>query len=85
MAKKTTLDVNKLSTQEQIAILSSLKQQAVAWLMGMNGRSVRDDPHLPRNDDGTYSAKDVLAHATSKGMAPSVDDDTRELIFRPPR
>ena len=47
MAKRSTVDADTLTAQQQITIMGKLKQQAAAWLLGIGGRSLRDDARLP--------------------------------------
>ena len=51
---------NTTSTKAQIATLSKLSQGAAAYLVGLSTRTLRDTD-APRNPDGTYSARDLLA------------------------
>ena len=44
----------------EIAMLQNLSQSAIAWLLNVNGRSIRDG-NAPRNPDGSYNAQDVVA------------------------
>ena len=41
--------------------MQSLSQRATAWLLGVSPRTLRDYVDLPRNDDGTYNAREVIA------------------------
>ena len=50
-----------MSTADEIKVLGSLSQGAAAWLLGISPRSLRDRNTLPRNPDGTYDAREVLA------------------------
>ena len=55
-----------MTSQEEIKGLQSLSQRAAAWLLGVSPRSLRDYVDLPRNDDGTYNAREVIAWVRSK-------------------
>lgn len=50
---------NSTSTKAQISILSTLSQGAAAHLVGLSARTLRDTD-APRNEDGSYSGRDLL-------------------------
>lgn len=49
-----------MTPKEEIRVLERLSQTAAAWLLKKSPRRLRDTD-CPRNRDGTYSARDVLA------------------------
>ena len=49
------------SRAEQIEVLERLSQQSAAWLLGISARALRDHPEAPRNPDGTYNGRGLLA------------------------
>jgi hypothetical protein len=49
------------SVDEEKQYLSALTQKTIAWLINVNDRTFRLAKGVPRNDDGTYNAKDVVA------------------------
>lgn len=56
----------KATIREQIDVMRSLGQGAVAWLLGVSVRTVRDTQSIPRNKDGSYDAADVLRWSKDK-------------------
>lgn len=56
--------------------MRGLRQSALAWLLGVSPRALRDIPDCPRNSDGTYDASKVIAWRFGKGAtAAEADDD----------
>ncbi|MFH1110181.1 MAG: hypothetical protein V1790_13460 [Planctomycetota bacterium] len=53
-------------------MLQSLSQCAVAYLLRVTPRSVRNYTDLPRNDNGSYDARAILEWVRSKAR-PTVD------------
>jgi predicted transcriptional regulator len=51
---------NQQSADREIEQLQALTQKAVAYLLGVTPRRVRDYKDLPRNSDGTYDGKQLL-------------------------
>lgn len=77
--------MNELTAQGQIAAMKALKQGAVAWLLKMNGRSVRDRADIPRLESGAYDAQAVVAWVKSgRGGddAPELSEDELEVLRR---
>lgn len=55
--------------------LSRINQQQIAYLLGVTSRTVRDWADAPRNADGSYDARAVVAWFTAKnGSATSGDE-----------
>lgn len=54
--------------------LARLNQQQVAYLLGVTARTVRDWADAPRNIDGSYDARAVVAWFTAK-QGPATDAD----------
>lgn len=52
-----------MNATEQIHELQHLAQQSAAWLCGVSPRTIRDwtAAGLPRAEDGTYDAKELIA------------------------
>ena len=57
---------------EQIEILQHLKQQSMAWLINRAPRTLRDRGDIPRQPDGTYNAKEVLAWSRGADIAQTI-------------
>ena len=76
-----TTELAKLTGTKQIEVLKSLTQQAAGWLVGLTARTLRDHPEVPRNPDGTYNAKELLASPLACGM-PAANPDDVEKIFQ---
>jgi phage terminase Nu1 subunit (DNA packaging protein) len=56
--------------------LARLNQQQVAYLLGVTSRTVRDWADAPRNADGSYDARAVVAwFAAKSGSATSGDEN----------
>ena len=72
---------NKLTGTEQIAVLQSLNQQAAAWLLNLNGRSLRDRPDIPRNVNGEYDARRLLEWAAGRLPEPNLTDADQERLL----
>ena len=52
-------EAKQLNRQQQIAIMKQLRQGAAGWLLKTHVRQLRDTD-CPRNDDGSYNARDVI-------------------------
>lgn len=76
--KAATSDGPALSGAQQITMMRSLSQQAAAWLTGRNGRSLRDDPTIPRAADGGYDAQELLEWASRRLPEPTLTNDQFE-------
>jgi hypothetical protein len=65
-----------MTPKGEIEMLQSLSQRGVAFLLGVTPRSVRNYADLPRNDDGSYDAREVVAFVRSKlrPIAPPIPD-----------
>jgi hypothetical protein len=52
-----------MTPSDEIRVLQNLSQQAAGWLADVSPRSLRDweAAGLPRNADGTYDAREVIA------------------------
>lgn len=74
-------DLAKLTGAEQIVVLQQLKQQAAAWMLGVNSRSVRDMTTLRRADGKYYNARDVVACAASRIPPATLTDDETERML----
>ena len=61
----TPFDPSKLSVAEQVAVLASLKQLAAAKLLSISPRTFRDRL-VPRNNNGSYSAFDIIDWLTTQ-------------------
>ena len=70
-----------MTTAEQITAMESLSQGAAARLLGMNGRSMRDSPTIPRNSDGTYDGTKLVEWARSRHKPSKLDDEQLERIL----
>ena len=68
--------LRKLTGPEQIVVLQSLTQQAAAWLLDTTARTLRDHVEVPRDADGTYNARELLALGlkTTELSEPTVDE-----------
>ncbi|MEM9366378.1 MAG: hypothetical protein AAGD07_10300 [Planctomycetota bacterium] len=51
--------------------LQKLKQADAARLMGVSARTLRDMGEVPRNEDGTYDAIELMAWARGRATLPS--------------
>ena len=71
---QTTL--KKLSGAEQIIVLQSLTQLAAAWLLDTTARTLRDHVEVPRDANGAYTARELLASGlkTTELSEPTVDE-----------
>lgn len=70
-----------MSPAEQIHELKSLSQQAAAYMLDANGRSLRDWPDIPRHGDGTYDAQDLVAWARRRLPRPDLADEDLEEVL----
>ena len=66
----------------QVKIMEQLVPAACAWLLGVTPRAIRDMPDLPRNIDGSHSAREVHAWGRAKLKRPAMDDPDQERVFR---
>jgi len=73
-----------MTSQEVIKGLQSLTRRAVAWLLGISPRTLRDYVDLPRNDDRTYDARQVVAFIRSKlrPIVPPIPDWELAVLLR---
>ena len=78
MAKKTK---NDMTAEQQKQVLSNLKQATAAWILGVNGRTLRDRTDLPRNPDGTYNVRDLFAGIERTSTVPHLDTDDLEKVL----
>lgn len=52
--------------------LAELSQKAAAWIVGMTPRGLRDTD-CPRNQDGSYNARDLVAWIVQRQLPVSAD------------
>lgn len=52
--------LSKLTGPEQIQVMRNLTQDAVAWIAGATGRTLRDHPECPRKRTGRYDGRAVV-------------------------
>ncbi len=71
----------KATAPSEIAELSKLSQQAAAWLIGCTARALRDWPDAPRNPDGTYNGRELVAWNRDKLERPELTDDEYEKLL----
>ena len=64
----------------EIKALESLSQRAVAFLLGVTSRSVRDYKDLPRNRHGRYDDREVIAWVRSKARPTRTPLQLSELM-----
>lgn len=69
-----------MTPEDEIKTLRSLSQRAVAFLLGVTPRTLRDYVDLPRKDDGTYDCRAVVEWARSKARPPAAPFGDSELI-----
>ena len=67
----------KLSGPQQIKMLGALNQQSAAWVVGVEPRTLRDKG-APRNEDGTYDARELLAWSSTASSTTELDDSVME-------
>ena len=74
-------DVEKQTAKtahQQILVLQNLSQAAAAWLVGTDGRTLRDHAEIPRDEAGKYNAQDLLAWSASRLPAAELSEDEVE-------
>ena len=69
------------TTTQQKAILRRLNQQAAALLLSIAPRTLRDRD-VPRNDDGTYNAIDLVAHMLAQSNSRIATEDESDHATR---
>jgi hypothetical protein len=69
-----------MTPQEEIKVLQSLSQRAVAFLLGVTPRTIRAYTDLRRNDDGTYDCRAVVEWVKVKARPAVAPFGDRELI-----
>jgi hypothetical protein len=67
--------MNKPTAKDQTATMAALSQTAAAWLVGVSSRTFRDTD-APRESDGTYNARSLVAWIKGKATA-----DTDPLLI----
>ncbi len=72
---------DKLTRTQQIERLKRLGQQAAAWLIGCTAWALRDWPDAPRNADGTYNGRELVAWARDRLPRPAMTDDDVERLL----
>ena len=70
MAKKRV----KPTGQQIVETLRRLPQAPAAWLLGLTGRTLRDNASAPRNPDGTYNAQALVAWYRDRQPRAQPDD-----------
>ncbi len=75
MAKKTTT-----TESDSRAVLESLSQTDVAWLIGKPSSWVRDQNHKFERNNGRYDARQVVAVMGSEFTAATLGDDLLEPV-----
>ena len=48
-----------IKSAENIEVLKNLDQQSAAYLVGLSPRTLRDHPEIPREQDGSYDARQL--------------------------
>jgi len=71
-----------LTAPQQTNELQRLKQQAAAYVLDCNGRTLRDRSDVERNDDGTYHVHALIAAAAGKTRLAKLTDDEIEFCHR---
>jgi len=74
-------DLTKLTGAEQVSVMKNLSQQAASWLLDVNGRSLRDDGNVPRQANGKYNARELLAWASKRLPEVKFSDEELEAVF----
>ena len=72
----------KQGTGSQTAVMKQLNQQSAAWLLGCTTRHLRNQSAtVPRCEDDSYNAQDLVAWAISNFTpATKLSDETAELL-----
>jgi predicted transcriptional regulator len=70
-----------MTPKGEIEMLQSLSQRGVAFLLGVTPRSVRNYADLPRNDDGSYDVREIIAWVRSKAKPTTSPLSVSELAL----
>jgi len=71
----------KTTGPQQIRVLKNLNQQAAAWMLGCTARALRDWPDAPRNENGTYPARELVEWARDRVPRPDLSDDDYDRLL----
>ena len=71
----------KAKTSNDLATLRRLNQQSAAWLVGVSARTLRDWVDAPRNDDGSYDGRELVAWAQKRLPRPDITDQDYERLL----
>ncbi|OHB71977.1 MAG: hypothetical protein A2V70_18145 [Planctomycetes bacterium RBG_13_63_9] len=71
-----------MTAAEEIKVLEHLSQGALAWLLNVSPRTIRDYHDLPRDGDGRYDGQAAVLATRRRVPLPELsDEETEKLIL----
>jgi hypothetical protein len=71
-----------MTAPQQIAMMRKLTQEAATWLVGVNGRTLRDhSAEIPRDENGRYDGQALVQWASGRRPRPNLDDNDFERLL----